>query len=138
MLAIIAAIVFAGFVIYTIYRSVKVTLWYLLTRITVKQAVIGGIVVALLIGLFGVRLQGTFLGFLGTFAGAIVVISLLVLMWYIILKSWTNAIQSGKQDEFFDKAEGEYSQYKQAKREHNQKRDKELIEALHNMFGENK
>lgn len=133
MYIIILAIAACAFVVYTMVHTGKVALFYVFKHLTLKQMIIISAAILLLVpGLPQAVFSSEFFDFLVTLVIGGAVIAGMLLLWKILFMEWDNAVKSGKQEEFLNKAETEYNEYKQAKREKAEKFNNKLNDFVNN------
>lgn len=127
MLVFLIAIVFVLASTFTLAHMGKVTVFYLLKHLTIKQMAIA----AFALFFFYLATCGRS-GIVLTF----ITVSLFAFLWWFLLKRWTDAIRSGKQDEFLKKAESEYDEFKSYKNSVRMKKDKEMNDLFNKRYNE--
>ena len=137
MYIIILALAACAFVVYTFVHTGKVALFYVFKHLTLKQMIIISVVILLLVpGLPQAIFSSEVFNLLTTLVVGGAAIAGMLLLWKILFMEWGNAIKSGKQEEFLNKAETEYDEYKQAKREKAEKFNNKLNDFVNKQVNE--
>lgn len=133
-MVLVLAVLFVALFCGAFIKSVRSVIFYMLKHLTIKQMLILAAVMLLLFGSFN-GLPMPFSLLLGA-VQYIIFLATIVLFWWFVFKRWDDAIDSGEYQEFTDKAEQEYQEYKSKKAQVQNRKDKEFSDLVNKRYRE--